>query len=66
VKIRLNGAAREVGEGVTLDRLVADLALDGSVIAVEINRAVVKRGAYPRTRLEPGDEVEIVTLVGGG
>jgi thiamine biosynthesis protein ThiS len=66
VKIRLNGAAREVGDGVTLDRLVAELALDGGVIAVEINRAVVKRGSYPRTRLEPGDEVEIVTLVGGG
>jgi sulfur carrier protein len=66
MKIRLNGEVREVGEGATLDALVADLALDRGVIAVELNRAVVRRGSYAERRLAAGDEVEIVTLVGGG
>lgn len=34
--------------------------------AVEVNREVVPRRQHPEHRLEPGDVVEIVTLVGGG
>jgi thiamine biosynthesis protein ThiS len=66
VKIRLNGALREVGESTTVDGLVAELGLNRAVIAVELNREVVRRAAYASRSLRPGDEVEIVTLVGGG
>jgi len=34
--------------------------------AVEVNRRLVRREAYPVTALADGDQVEIVTLVGGG
>jgi thiamine biosynthesis protein ThiS len=66
VKIRLNGQPREVDEAITVDGLVAALGLNRSVIAVELNREVVRRALYPERSLAPGDEVEIVTLVGGG
>jgi thiamine biosynthesis protein ThiS len=66
VKVRLNGAAREVRDAITLATLVEELDLRPDVIAVELNRAVVKRGTYSEKRLAPGDEIEIVTLVGGG
>jgi thiamine biosynthesis protein ThiS len=66
VNVRLNGVPREIEDGITLDRLVAELGLQASVIAIEVNRAVIRRGAYGERALGPGDEVEIVTLVGGG
>jgi thiamine biosynthesis protein ThiS len=66
VIIRLNGQPHEVTDAVTVEGLVDELGLDRSVIAVELNRMVVRRAAYPERCLAPGDEVEIVTLVGGG
>jgi sulfur carrier protein len=66
VKIHLNGEVRDVADGETLESLVAELGLDRTVIAVELNREVVGRGTYAGRRLGAGDRVEIVTLVGGG
>jgi thiamine biosynthesis protein ThiS len=66
VRIRLNGCHRDVEDAMTVDALVEELDLDRSVIAIELNRAVVSRAAYGSKRLSPGDEIEIVTLVGGG
>lgn len=64
--IRLNGQPHEIMDAITVDALVEELGLDRAVIAIELNREVVRRAAYPERCLAPGDEVEIVTLVGGG
>lgn len=66
MKIRLNGETREVKDAITVDGLVSELGLNRAVIAVELNREVVRKAVYPDRSLAPGDEVEIVTLVGGG
>jgi thiamine biosynthesis protein ThiS len=66
VEITVNGVAREVREGTTLAELVLGLALPSEQVAVELNRALVRQGDRESRRLEPGDEVELVTLVGGG
>jgi thiamine biosynthesis protein ThiS len=66
VEITVNGVAREVREGTTLAELVDGLALPPEQVAVELNRALVRRGERAARRLEPGDQVELVTLVGGG
>jgi thiamine biosynthesis protein ThiS len=66
VKIRLNGAERVVDDAITVDALVGALKLDRAVIAVEKNRVVIRRGTYAEATIGEGDEIEIVTLVGGG
>jgi len=66
VEITVNGVAHEVREGTTLAELVDSLALPPEQVAVELNRALVRRGERVARRLEPGDQVELVTLVGGG
>jgi len=35
-------------------------------VAVAVNGAVVPRPSWPERRLAPGDEVEIINIVGGG
>ena len=62
----MNGEEKSVDDGVTLEALVRELSLEKSTIAVELNRSVVPKDRYGRTRLAEGDRLEIVTLVGGG
>ena len=64
--IMLNGERREWPRALTITHLLDDLSLDSRVVAVELNRLVVKRGRYVDTLVQDGDEVEIVSFVGGG
>ena len=66
IEVRVNGGTREVPADTTLSGLLEELGLAPSQVAVERNRVIVRRGDYDATRLEPADELEIVTLVGGG
>lgn len=62
----VNGEARDVPEGSTVSTLLEALGLDSAEVAVERNREIVPRAAYAETALEGGDQLEIVTFVGGG
>ena len=66
MRIEVNGEAKEVEAGSTLQTLVEQLALAPERLAVEHNREVVRRADWPRTTLGEGDRVEIVHFVGGG
>jgi thiamine biosynthesis protein ThiS len=66
MKIVLNGDPREIAGPLTLTELLAQLNIDPRRVAVEHNLNVVKRAEYDRTRVNDGDEIEIVNFVGGG
>ena len=67
MQVTLNGEAHDLPDDRTTVRdLVEQLGLDGSPVAVEINRAVVPKRLHSDTALKAGDVVEVVTLVGGG
>lgn len=66
MRVEVNGEAKEVEEGATLQTLVEQLALAPERLAVEHNREVVRRADWPALRLSEGDRVEIVHFVGGG
>ncbi len=64
--ITLNGDRRDWPVPQSVERLLQDLGLDRRLVAVELNRLVVKRGRFAETLVRGGDEVEIVSFVGGG
>lgn len=64
--IVLNGETREWTTPKSVAALLAELGIDTRTVAVERNRAVVRRAHYAETTILPGDEVEIVSFVGGG
>jgi sulfur carrier protein len=66
MRLTVNGAAREVPDGMTVRELVAHLGLDGGPVAVEKNLEVVPRAEHAAAVLLEGDVVEIVHFVGGG
>ncbi|WP_405596637.1 sulfur carrier protein ThiS [Streptomyces sp. NBC_01410] len=66
VSVSVNGEARELATGTTLDRLVAALTAAPSGVAAAVNEAVVPRGQWSGTLLGDGDRVEVLTAVQGG
>lgn len=66
MKIRVNGEERVLAEEATVAGLVADLDFRPEQVAVELNRKLVPRRERDATTLNDGDEIELVTLVGGG
>jgi thiamine biosynthesis protein ThiS len=66
VHILLNGERRELPGARTVRALLDELGIDARVVAVEVNRTVIRRAQHDRTLLTDGAEVEIVSFVGGG
>ena len=64
--VRLNGEVREVPEGLTLEALVEWLKLPQDRVAVERNLEIVPKARWNVTPIHPGDQLEVVNLVGGG
>lgn len=62
----MNGEARQVPPGTTVERLLDLLALERRRIAVAVNRSVVPRSDFGRRTVAAGDRVEILEAVGGG
>ncbi len=65
MKIKVNGVEREVADGANILALLFDAKLKPQLVAVEVNRRLVRSEKYDQP-LKAGDEVEIVTFVGGG
>lgn len=66
LSIRVNGEHRRVADGLSVAEMVSQLGHDPLRVAVERNLNVVPRGALGATKVEDGDDFEIVHFVGGG
>jgi thiamine biosynthesis protein ThiS len=66
MQIVLNGEPRMLKDGQTLADLLAVLNVAPQRVAIERNRVLVRRADYAQTPLREGDQIEVVTLVGGG
>jgi thiamine biosynthesis protein ThiS len=64
--LRINGEQHSVPAPITVDALLSHLAVDDRQVAVERNRSIVPKAEFATTELAQGDELEIVTFVGGG
>ena len=63
--VKVNGEDRTLDDGQTVAGLLASLKLSSDKVAVELNRRLLRSEKYD-TPLKEGDQVEIVTFVGGG
>ena len=66
MEIQLNGEPRTIEASWTIADLLNELKIENRYCAVERNSRVVPREEHSDCRLEPGDRIEVVTLVGGG
>ncbi|HKD10060.1 MAG TPA: sulfur carrier protein ThiS [Bryobacteraceae bacterium] len=65
-RVTVNGEQRQFAAGTTLREVIGALGLDPERVAVELNRAIVKKDRWETTPIDSGAEIEIVQFVGGG
>jgi len=66
IEVVVNGVARRVPEGFSLDKLLGWLEVDPARVAVERNLSIVRKADWSATEIAAGDRLEIVWFVGGG
>ncbi len=66
MQIRVNGELIQIPEGMTVADLLQQRGLSPRYLAVERNLELVPRQHHAECILREGDQLEIVTLVGGG
>jgi thiamine biosynthesis protein ThiS len=66
IELTVNGKARSIDRPLTLSDYLQELGINPQIIAVEHNGEIIRRERYAETRLEAGDVLEIVRMVGGG
>jgi len=66
ISILLNGESREAPEGLTIATLLEWLKLPSDRVAVERNLQIVPRDRWQDTPICAGDQLEVVSFVGGG
>lgn len=64
--ITINGASRHLAAPMTIEELLAELRLRRELVAVELNRRLVRRLDFGNQLVAAGDQLEIVEFVGGG
>ena len=67
MQLTVNGQIRQVaGTTQTAADLLGELDIKRERVAVVINESVVRRAELADTKLNDGDTIEIITMVGGG
>ena len=66
ITLTLNGAARELPSGTTVSQMLEALGMQPELVAVEINRELVRKRDFGSRPVAAGDQIEIVEFVGGG
>jgi len=64
--IFLNGEKKQVPDAITVSGLLEFLQIQHQRVAVERNEEIVKKAAYAETVVQEGDQLEVVSFMGGG
>lgn len=62
----VNGETREFTPGQSVAGLLHALNIPSDRVAVELNKAIVRKRDWESTLVDPGSRIEIVEFVGGG
>ena len=66
MKIVFNGEEREFAAPLTIADLLQHFDLKSRHVAVEVNLELAPRARHGEGLIRDGDQIEVVTLVGGG
>ena len=66
IEIQVNGESINCPDEITLPNLLVTMNLNPRLVAVEYNGEILHRQYWEQTKINNGDRLEIVTIVGGG
>lgn len=66
ITLQINGEPRQCSPDTLLPDLLTQLGMNPRLVAVEYNGEILHRQFWTETRIQSGDRLEVVTIVGGG
>ncbi|MFO0283260.1 MAG: sulfur carrier protein ThiS [Acidobacteriota bacterium] len=66
ISVEVNGQRQEIPSGLNIRTLLDFLDVDPQRVAVELNRAIIRKTEWEATMLAANDQIEVVMFVGGG
>lgn len=66
ITLQVNGESHCCQPQTHLPQLLEQLGLNPRLVAVEYNGEILHRQFWSQTQIQEGDQLEIVTIVGGG
>ncbi|WP_121971288.1 sulfur carrier protein ThiS [Leptolyngbya sp. BC1307] len=66
IALQVNGETKTCLPGTQLPEFLTQVGLNPKLVAVEYNGEILARPLWDSTTLQPDDQLEIVTIVGGG
>jgi sulfur carrier protein len=66
MKIKINGEAQEIPEGLNVTAMLEHLGMGNKRVAIERNLDILPRTEWNATPVQANDSFEIVHFVGGG
>ncbi|MBD2694021.1 sulfur carrier protein ThiS [Anabaena catenula] len=64
--LQVNGETQSCLSEMSLPELLQQLGFNPRLVAVEYNGEILHRQFWSETKIENGDRLEVVTIVGGG
>lgn len=64
--IQLNGEQHDIQDGMSIAALLRHLEIRVDQVAVEVNREIMDKGGFEMRSLQEGDQVEVMSFIGGG
>ena len=66
IQLQVNGEPQSCPPETRLPAFLESLGMNPRLVAVEYNGEILHRQYWETTQMNPGDQLEIVTIVGGG
>ena len=66
ITLQVNGENHRCSPQTPLPELLQQLGFNPRLVAVEYNGEILHRQFWPETKVQQGDRLEVVTIVGGG
>ena len=66
IEVTVNGRPAQIQSEMSVEQLLDTVEVPPNYLAVEVNGDVVPREDYADKMVAAGDQIEVVTLVGGG
>ena len=66
IKIKVNGKIITIIDKLPLDKLIKDLKIPLTKVAIELNHEILDKKKLNSIKLKKNDKIEIVHFIGGG
>jgi sulfur carrier protein len=63
---RINGTEIKIRNGLTINAFLSERSINPDVVVIEYNGEILNKNLFDTTQIKDGDNIEVLSFVGGG